>query len=150
MHSIADNSDPRWSPEIHKAIESKVVQAMGFQPRLSLSTDGKAPTSEEQRKYLLTITFREIVKATSIDTLMTAPPALLEQLSVLALVNNENVKGILVQVIRVFMLLWGTPETNELARQFLVDMEEAVKEKLFGDAGHPILAERLKWAPMPC
>ena len=149
MLRIAENSDPRWPPEIHEAIESKVAQAMGFQPRLSLSADGKTPASEEQRRNLLTITFREIVKATSIDTLMTAPPALLEQLSVLALVNNENVKGILVQVIRVFMLLWGTPETNDLARKFLVDMEEAAKVKLFVDAGQPILAERLKWAPMP-
>ena len=98
---------------------------------------------------MLTTTFREIVKATSLDTLMTAPPALLEQLAVLALANNENVKGILVQVIRVFMLLWGSPETNALARQVLQDMEEAVQVKLLMK-GQNLREEALKWAPMPC
>jgi hypothetical protein len=143
-----DNRDPRWTPEIDAAIEKKVSEAMAFAPRLELSADGKTPNPEKDRKVLLTTSFREIVKATSIDTLMTAPPALLEQLSVLAVVNNENVKGILVQVIRVYMMLWGTPETNEYARQLLLDMEAAAREKL-SQIKDP-KPERLRWAPMPC
>ena len=143
-----DNRNPRWSPDVDAAIASKVAQAMAFTPRLVLSEDGKTACSQEDREFLLTASFREIVKATSLDTLMTAPPALLEQLAVLALVNNENVKGILVQVIRVYMLLWGSPETNELARQVLLDMEEAAKVKLF--KGVNLRPEVLKWEPIPC
>ena len=78
---------------------------------------------------------------------MTAPPALLEQLSVLAVVNDENVKGILVQVIRVYMMLWGTPETNGYARQLLVDMDAKAGENLFRVKDPR--PERLRWAPMP-
>lgn len=141
-----DNRDSRWPPEIDAAIEMKVAEAMAFAPRLELSSDGKSNPVKD-REVLLTTSFREIVKATSIDTLMTAPPALLEQLSVLAVVNNENVKGILVQVIRVYMMLWGTPETNEYARQLLLDMEAAAREKL-SQIKDP-KPERLRWAPMP-
>lgn len=142
-----DNRDSRWTPEIDAAIEMKVAEAMAFAPRLELSSDGKTSNPVKDREVLLTTSFREIVKATSIDTLMTAPPALLEQLSVLAVVNNENVKGILVQVIRVYMMLWGTPETNEYARQLLLDMEAAAREKL-SQIKDP-KPERLRWAPMP-
>lgn len=142
-----DNRDPRWNPEIDDAIKMKVAEAMAFAPRLELSSDGKSAYSTQDREILLTTSFREIVKATSIDTLMTAPPALLEQLSVLAVVNNENVKGILVQVIRVYMLLWGTPETNDYARQLLLDMETAVREKLLTKPD--LKPERLRWAKMP-
>lgn len=143
-----DNRDPRWTPEIDAAIGKKVAQAMAFAPRLELSSDGKTPSPTKDREVLLTTSFREIVKATSIDTLMTAPPPLLEQLSALAVVNNENVKRILVQVIRVYMMLWGTPETNEFARQLLLDMEAAAREKL-SQIKDP-KPERLRWAPMPC
>lgn len=147
MIKAPENRDPRWTAEFDAAIESKVAQAMVFAPRLELSSDGKCPASEEDRRNMLLVTFREIVKATSLDTLMCAPPSLLEQLSVLALVNNENVKGILVQVIRVYMMLWGTPETNEYARQLLVDMETAAREKLF--TASDLKPERLRWSPMP-
>jgi hypothetical protein len=92
------------------------------------------------------VSYREIVKATSLDTLMTAPPALLEQLSVLALVNNENIKGILVQVIRAYMLLRGTPETNAIARDMLQEMEMTVATKLLRDKTP--LPERMRWKPM--
>lgn len=143
-----DNRDPRWTPEIDAAIARKVAQAMSFAPRLELSRGGDVGIGKVDREVMLTTSFREIVKATSLDTLITAPPALLEQLSVLAVVNNENVKGILVQVIRVYMMLWGTPETNAFARQLLVEMENAARANLFvGDDAHP---ERLKWQPMPC
>ncbi len=142
-----DNRDPRWSPEIDAAIAAKVAEAISFQPRLSISRDGTTPASAVDREVLLTVSFREIVKATSIDTLVTAPPALLEQLSVLALANNENVKGILVQVVRTFMMLWGSPETNQDARQILLEMEEAVRHKLF--CGPQLRPERLRWTPMP-
>jgi hypothetical protein len=142
-----DNRDPRWTPQIDAAIEMKVAEAMRFAPRLELSPDGNSPCGDRERKVLLTTSFREIVKATSIDTLMTAPPALLEQLSVLAVVNNENVKGILIQVIRVYMMLWGTPETNEYARQLLLDMENAARERLF--TSPDLKPERLRWAQMP-
>lgn len=144
-----DNRDPRWGPEVDAAIALKVAQAVSFAPRLVISRDGVNPCEREEREAVLTATFREIVKATSLDTLMTAPPALLEQLAVLALANNENVKGILVQVIRVFMLLWGSPETNALARQVLQDMEEAVQVKLLMK-GSNLREEALRWAPMPC
>lgn len=144
-HKI-DNRDLRWTPEIDAAIELKVAQAMAFAPRLELSPDGKTSCSANDREILLTTSFREIVKATSIDTLMTAPPALLEQLSVLAVVNNENVKGILVQVIRVYMMLWGNPETNEYARQLLLDMETAVRERLLTTPD--LKPERFHWAQM--
>lgn len=145
--NTTDNRDTRWAPEVNEAIASKVAQAMAFAPRLSLSDNGIKPVTETEREWMLTVSFREIVKATSIDTLMTAPPALLEQLSILAVVNNENVKGILVQVIRVYMLLWGTPETNALARQFLLDMEQAVRERVF--TGADLRPERLQWQKMP-
>lgn len=145
--NTANNRDPRWTPDVDAAIASKVAEAMAFAPRLSLSGDGTKPVTETEREWILTVSFREVVKATSLDTLMTAPPALLEQLSILALVNNENVKGILVQVIRVYMLLWGTPETNALARQVLLDMEQAVREKVF--AGSDLRPERLQWQRMP-
>lgn len=145
--SAKDNRDPRWSAQIDDAIAAKVTQSLGFAPRLSLSSDGATPVSEKDREVLLTTTYREIVKATSIDTLTTAPPALLEQLSVLALINNENVKGILVQVIRAYMMLWGTPETNHLAQQILLDMEEAVAARLINSPHAK--PERLKWSAMP-
>ena len=47
------------------------------------------------------------------------------------------------------MLLWGSPETNALARQVLQDMEEAVQVKLLMK-GQNLREEALKWAPMPC
>ena len=142
-----NNRDPRWTPAIDEAIARKVAEAMSYAPRLELSEDGKTPSSANDREAVLLTTFREIVKATSLDTLMTAPPALLEQLSVLAVVNNENVKGILEQVIRVYMTLWGTPETNEYARQLLRDMETAAREMFSTVSEHK--PERLKWAQMP-
>lgn len=148
MIQAQNNRDPRWSPEVDAAIAMKVAESMAFAPRLEASQDGFTPVSSQEREVLLTVSYREIVKATSLDTLMAAPPGLLEQLSVLALVNNENIKGILVQVIRVYMLLWGTPETNALARQILVDMEEAVAVKLFDKEG-PLRPECLQWRPRP-
>jgi hypothetical protein len=147
MH-FPDNRDPRWTPEIDAAINSKVEEAMALSPRMELLSNGTKQATKEERRNLLMVSFREIVKATSLDTLVCAPPALLEQLSVLALVNNENVKGILTQVIRVYMLLWGTPETNEYAQKLLVEMESVAREKLFG--AKELNAERLKWTPLPC
>lgn len=144
--TTTDNRDPRWSPETEAAIEAKVDEAMALAPRLSLSADGRSQLGEEERRRVLLVSFREVVKATSLDTLMTAPPGLLEQLSVLAVVNNENVKGILVQVIRVFMLLWGTPETNAQARKMLRDMEEYASQELPKLALRP---EAVLWKPMP-
>lgn len=145
METMQNNRDPRWPPEVDAAIALKVAEAMQYAPRLELgaASPGMAPSREE----LLTVSFREIVKATSLDTLLTAPPALLEQLSVLAIVNNENVKGILVQLIRVYMMLWGTPETNGYAQEVLREMEEVARTKLF--KAQPLKPERLKWKPMP-
>ena len=143
-----NNRDVRWSRDVDIAIANKVEQAMTFPPRLELGRfKNKTPYSESERKAVLTVSFREIVKATSLDTLTLAPPALLEQLSVLAVLNNENVKGILVQVIRIYMLLWGTPETNDSARRLLLDMEKFALEKLF--SGSILKPERLKWGKMP-
>jgi hypothetical protein len=142
-----DNRDPLWTPDVDASIELKVAQAMALTPRLELMSDGSTTVSQEDRRNMLLVTFREIVKATSLDTLMAAPPALLEQLSVLAIINNENVKGILVQVMRVYMMLWGTPETNEYARHLLVDMETAAREKLLVTANaNP---ESLRWSRVP-
>lgn len=147
MFNTTDNRDPRWGPEVDAQIEAKVLESMSYPPRLSLSNDGAVPLSESDRKQMLTISYREIVKATSLDTLMTAPPALLEQMAILAVVNNENVKGILVQVIRVYMMLWGTPETNDYARQLLLDMEEAARNHLFSK--DDLRPERLRWKALP-
>ncbi len=143
----ANNRDPRWALEVDVAIAQKVRDAMALSPRLELSQDGKTPVPARVREEMLLKSFREIVKATSLDTLMTAPPALLEQLSVMAVLNNENVKGILVQVIRVFMSLWGAPETNAAARKLLLDME-----KMLGDHLQEVPAahrERYQWTAMP-
>lgn len=147
MINLPNNRDPRWAPEIDVAIDEKVQQTMSFAPRLELSPDGTNSNSVGDRHNMLLATFREIVKATSIDTLVCAPPALLEQLSVLAVANNENVKGILVQVIRVYMMLWGTPETNDYARALLLEMEATAREKLFSTPD--IKPERLRWQAMP-
>jgi hypothetical protein len=146
--SLTDNRDPRWSLRVDADIASKVKESMALKPRLELSRNGDEPVSDEERERVLLVTYREIVKATSLDTLMTAPPALLEQLAVLATVNNENVKAILVQVIRVFMMLWGSPDTNNIARSALIQMEQVVNEKLLAPAANPT-PECLRWAPMP-
>lgn len=147
MINAQNNRDPRWGPEVDAAIAQKVAESIAFAPRLEASRDGATPVTAQEREVLLTVSYREIVKATSLDTLMTAPPALLEQLSVLALVNNENIKGILVQVIRAYMLLWGTPETNAIARDMLQEMEMTVATKLLRDKTP--LPERMRWKPMP-
>lgn len=145
MITPQDNRDPRWTAEINAAIEKKVDEAMAFKPRLELMGDDMKMASKEERRSLLLISFREIVKATSIDMLMRAPPALLEQISVLALVNNENVKGVLNQVMRVYMLLWGLPETNEYARNVLIEMESRAKDAFLATSNPK--AEVFKWEP---
>lgn len=142
-----DNRDPRWSCEVNAAIEEKVAQTMASKPRLELAEAQGGALDAASREVLLRTSFREIVKATSLDTLMTAPPALLEQVSVLALVNNENIKGILVQLIRVYLMLWGAPETNAYARTVLLDMERMVGQRIV-----PAYAKRpqdMRWKPMP-
>ncbi|MFC7462335.1 hypothetical protein [Hydrogenophaga defluvii] len=124
-----DNSDPRWDETTRQAIERKVDEAMALAPRLEIdSTAG--PLSHEERRVVLRASFNEFVKGASLDHLMTAPPALLEQFSVMALVKDHNIKGELVQLIRVFMMAYADPELNEAARQALASLEASVTAQI--------------------
>lgn len=143
--NTVDNSDPRWGAEIHAAIELKVDEAMAnIRPRLELRTED-GPLDEADRRNMLRAAFREIVKATSVDTLMTAPADMLEQFSVIAYERNENIKGLLVQVIRCFMLAYSYPETTHQASGVLSGME-ALAHFALATNGMP---QNMKWKPMP-
>lgn len=120
-----DNSDPRWDDLTRKAIESRVDEAMALAPRLEIGGI-EGPLSQEERRFMLRASFNEFVKGASLDHLMAAPPALLEQFSVMALTKNHNVKGELVQLIRVFMMAYSDPELHDAACNALASLEATV------------------------
>ena len=139
-----DNSDPRWDQRTRNAIDAKVDEAMALAPRLEIGGI-EGPLSQEERRVMLRASFNEFVKGASLDHFLTAPPALLEQLSVMALIKNHNIKGELVQLLRVFMMAYADPELNEVARTALASMETAVQAQ-FLKKGPPSWG---KFAPMP-
>jgi hypothetical protein len=144
--NIIDNRDPRWSEADLAIIDAKVEEAMALVPRLTVADDnGTTAYGPEERRWLLTSSFRDIVKATSLDNLVAAPPALLEQFSVLALIHNENVKGELVQLIRVFMIAYAEPRTNRAASSLLDELEALAKQAVRTQAR----PELFKWKPLP-
>ncbi|WP_321820726.1 MULTISPECIES: hypothetical protein [unclassified Burkholderia] len=141
---VFDNRDPRWSEEQVALIDRKVEEAMAILPRLEIAPDG-IPLTSEERRWMLTSSFREIAKATSLDNLACAPAAMLEQFAVMALRRNHNVKGELVQLIRVFMMAYANPETSEAASQCLVAMEQLMRQGRAAEK-RPHL---FKWEPLP-
>lgn len=141
-----DNADPRWDDETLKAIGKMVDAAMARAPRLELAWEGGAATPEERRQVLLS-SFREFAKGTSVDHLLTTPPGLLEQFSVLALTRNHNIKGELVQLIRVFVMAYSDPELHLHACQALADLEGKVRAQ-FAEKGPPSWADQ-PFKPMP-
>lgn len=142
--NMQDNRDPRWNEADLAMIDKKVAEAMALAPRLEVAPGGKGLT-EDERRWMLTASFREIVKATSLDNLMCAPAALLEQFSVLALLRNQNVKGELVQLIRVFMIAYAEPSTNREASACLDAMEKLARTALSVQKR----PELFKWEPLP-
>ncbi|WP_321935448.1 hypothetical protein [Paraburkholderia sp. J8-2] len=144
LHEIG-NRDPRWSDEDNERIESKVDEAMAIVPRVRAVDEDGAPMSPEQRRLILLTTFREIVKATSLDNLMCAPAAMLEQFAVLALARNDSVMGELVQIIRVFMIAYSDPSTNEEACGLLRQLDVLARKALAAQQQ----PERFRWAALP-
>ena len=143
LDGSASNADPRWTAVENACIEEAVSRALKLTARLEITQpDGRKLTTEERQEFLR-VNFREIAKATSIDNLVCAPPQILEQLAVLALVNNQNVKGILVQVIRCFMNLWAMPETNKYAMDLLMHMESTMQSNM------KAFEKIERWKPLP-
>jgi hypothetical protein len=140
-----DNRDPRWSAEDLASIDAKVDEAMALSPRLEIAPDGKTVATEEERRWMLTASFREIAKATSVDNVVCAPAAMLEQFSALALAKNQNIKGELVQLIRVFMMAYAEPSTNCEALACL-DAMEKIARKALSLQKQP---ELFKWKALP-
>jgi hypothetical protein len=146
--NVMDNRDPRWSDEDNEAIASKVEEAMALSPRLEiLPVGGKVGgvLTDDERRWMLTASFREIVKATSLDNLVCAPAAMLEQFAVLAGVRNHNIKGELVQLIRVFMMAYAEPSTNLEASRCLDEMERVARKALAAQSN----PDRFKWKALP-
>jgi hypothetical protein len=139
-----DNRDPRWTDMENAAIEAKVDEAMNLSPRLEIMS-GESYLSQKERRAVLVGSFREIAKATSIDNVVAAPPALLEQFSVIALQRNHNVKGELVQMIRIFMMAYADPSTNQHASDCLAALEKMVMDSI---AKRPIGTVDC-WKPLP-
>ena len=139
-----DNRDARWSVFDNAAIERKVDEVMATHPRLEVETGGAA-LSQEERRAMLVGTFREIVKATSLDNLLCAPPELLEQYAVLALLKNENVKGLLVSLIRSFMMAYAHPLTSQSATIALEGIEKLGREAVMA----LLDPRKFAWKPLP-
>ncbi|MEX3629923.1 MAG: hypothetical protein VB138_11025 [Burkholderia sp.] len=126
--TMEDNRDPRWSDADLALIDAKVGEAMALSPRLEVSPDGTTPLGSDERRWMLTGSFREIAKATSLDNLACAPAVLLEQFSVLAIMRNQHLKGELVQLIRVFMIAYAEPATSQEASACLDQMERLARK----------------------
>lgn len=120
---IRDNRDSRWTDSDIAAIDAKIDEAMALKPRLTLTTK-VGPMSEEERRAMLSTSIREIAKATSMDNVVRAPPAILEQFSILAVQANHCVTGELAQVIDMYMMAYADPETNELTSDWLASIQQ--------------------------
>jgi hypothetical protein len=108
-------------------IQAKVAQAMAIASGIRLARDGQ-PLPEAERQAFLLLSFREVVRATSIDHLMSAPADLLENFAVMALQRRQSIEGELVQLIRLFLMAYADPETTADATRLVQGLESRLQE----------------------
>lgn len=109
-----EDRDVRWSVFDHPAIERKVDKVMTTHRYLGFETGG-VPLSQHVRRTKLVGTFRAILRAASLDNLLSAPPTLPKQFAVFALLKNESAKGLLVSFVRSFTMAYARPATSQSA-----------------------------------
>lgn len=142
---VNDNRDPRWSDDENAAIDQKVEEALAFYPRVKITGLEGGDFSEPERRLLLTSAFREIAKATSVDNVACAPAALLEGFAIVALSRNHDIKTLLAQLVRVFMIVYSEPALTDDAVAALQGVEH-LAAKALSIHGIPAL---LQWKPLP-